>query len=141
MYQIEARPFGFQLTFGGIIDRAEMSKWLDDSRRALGGAPRTFGVVIDMRTLAPLAPDVQSIMVEGQKAFLAAGMQRSCVILASKITAMQFRRLAHDSGIDAFERYLDAQSTPDWSRVAVAWVKDGVDPEKADARPRVAATA
>ncbi len=129
MYKIEKRPSGYLLTFGGTITSDEMTAWFGESRTALKGAVPPFGVIIDMRTLAPLAPETQAIMVEGQKAFMTAGMKRSCVIVANSIIAMQFKRLAKESGIYAFERYIDAEAHPDWTKTAVAWVKDGTDPD------------
>jgi len=68
-------------------------------------------------------------MVAGQKAYMNKGMKRSCVILANSITAMQFKRLAKESGIYAFERYVDASAIPDWKKTALSWVKDGIDPD------------
>jgi hypothetical protein len=130
VYKIEKRPSGFLLTFGGVITKDEMERWHAESQVALVGAVPPFGVIIDMRELQPLHPEVQGVMVEGQKKYMVAGMKRSCVVVANAITAAQFKRLAHASGIYAFERYLDAESTPDWSRTAVAWVKDGTDPDK-----------
>jgi len=129
MYKIEKRPSGYLLTFGGVIAQDEMERWFAESQVALKGAVPPFGVIIDMRTLQPLRPEVQGVMVEGQKTYMAAGMKRSCVIVANAITAAQFKRLARESGIYAFERYLDAETTPDWTKPAVAWVKDGVDPD------------
>ena len=69
-----------------------------------------------MRTLkvGGIQPDAQKIMVEGQGLFKKAGMERSCVILQSATVAMQFERLAHASGIFAFERYINAAQKPDW---------------------------
>jgi hypothetical protein len=129
VYKIEKRPSGYLLTFGGMIAKDEMERWYAESMVALQGAAPPFGVIIDMRTLQPLRPEVQGVMVEGQKKYMAAGMKRSCVIVANAITAAQFKRLARESGIYAFERYLDAETTPDWTKPAVAWVKDGVDPD------------
>jgi len=130
VYKIEKRPSGFLLTFGGFIEKEEMERWHSESVDALHGAVPPFGVIIDMRALQPLRPEVQGVMVEGQKKYMTAGMQRSCVIVANAITAAQFKRLARESGIYAFERYLDAENTPDWTKPAVAWVKDGVDPDR-----------
>jgi len=128
MYKIEKRPSGFLLTFG-VIEQDEMTRWRAESLDALKGAKAPFGVIIDMRTLQPLGPDAQGIMIEGQKAYMQAGMVRSCVILANAITTMQFKRLAKQSGIYAFERYIDADATPDWTKPAVDWVKDAIDPD------------
>jgi hypothetical protein len=130
VYKIEKRPSGFLLTFGGFIEKDEMDRWFAESVVVLQGAVAPFGVIIDMRVLQPLRPEVQAVMVEGQKRYMTAGMQRSCVIVANAITAAQFKRLAKESGIYAFERYLDAEQTPDWTKPAVAWVKEGVDPDR-----------
>jgi len=129
MYKIEKRPSGFLLTFGGFMERDEMNQWMSESRTQLAGARPPFGVVVDMRTLAPLPADAQAVMVEGQKLYKDAGMERSAVILANAVTRAQFRRLAQQSGIYAWERYLDASSEPNWPAKAVNWVKAGTDPD------------
>jgi hypothetical protein len=41
---------------------------------------------------------------------------------------MQFERIAHESGIYAFERYINAAGTPDWEPKAIAWIQKKVDP-------------
>jgi len=131
MYKIEKRPSGFLLTFGGFIEKDEMNRWMEESRTQLTGTRAPFGVVIDMRTLAPLPADAQVTMVEGQKLYKDAGMERSAVILANPVTKAQFRRLAQQSGIYAWERYLDASSEPNWQAKAISWVKSGADPDLA----------
>lgn len=130
MYKIERKSSGFLLTFGGLIQDDEMQKWLDESKNALENETGSFGVIVDMRTLAPLEPKVQKTMVKGQQLYKEKGLQRSVVVLNNAVTTMQFRRLAKESGIDAWERYIDASTTPDWSKPAVAWVRDGIDPGK-----------
>ena len=129
MYSIEKKPYGYLLTFGGTIEADEMQKWADESAAALAGAPASFGVVVDMRELTPLEPDAQTTMVKGQQQYKAKGMQRSAVVLANAVTTLQFKRLAQQSGIDAFERYINAKATPDWHSIAVAWVTKGLDPD------------
>jgi len=69
-------------------------------------------------------------MVKGLQLYKGKGMQRSAVILNSTVTTMQFKRLAKESGIYQWERYIDASKTANWTDVAVAWVKDGIDPDK-----------
>ena len=66
MYKIERRTSGYLLTFGGAISKDEMQKWVNESRAALAKeTASSFGVIIDMRTLAPLPADAQALMVEG----------------------------------------------------------------------------
>jgi hypothetical protein len=130
MYKIEKKNFGFQLTFGDSVDMAGMTRWREEARTALVGAPKSFGVLIDMRTLKPggIQPDAQKVMVEGQGLFKKAGMERSCVVLQSATVTMQFERIARESGIYAFERYINAAQKPDWEAKAVGWIQKKVDP-------------
>jgi hypothetical protein len=55
-------------------------------------------------------------------------MQRSCVILEDSITTIQFMRLARQSGIFKYERYIDASMHKDWLAAARSWVEHGVPP-------------
>lgn len=131
MYKIEKRNSGYILTFGDIISKLEMQKWVDESKTVLAADTRTsFGVIIDMRTLQPLSADAQALMVEGQQLYKKAGMLRSAVILANSIVTKQFMGLAKESGIYATERYIDASSNPDAISTAISWVADSIDPDK-----------
>ena len=105
-----------------------MKLWVEESKKALVAAPASFGVFIDMRTLKPLPKEAQPIMGEGQKLFKAKGMQRSVVILNDTITTAQFRRIAKDTGIDAWERYIDASKTADWKAAGEAWLTKSQEP-------------
>jgi hypothetical protein len=130
MHRISKEHYGYQLTFGGEIDLNEITHWREESRTALVGAPKSFGVLIDMRGLGPggLKPDAQPVMVDGQSLYRKAGMVRSCVILQSATVTMQFQRLAKASGIDSYERYINAAAHPDWQAKAVAWLENKTEP-------------
>ncbi len=130
MHKIEKMPWGFSLTFGQLVNKHEMEAWLEESKVALKAAKPGFGVLVDMRTLMPLAADAQLVMQEGQKLFKAKGMERSVVILASALVTLQFKRIAQESGIYAWERYLDSSSVPNWQDKGIAWVRDKIDPDK-----------
>jgi len=128
MYRIERRPSGYLLTFGGLMVQDEMQRWVEESKQALAAESKPFSVVVDMRTLAPLAPGVQAVMIEGQQLYKQSGMVRSSVVLNNAVLAIQFKKLAKDSGIYDWERYFDG-SRPDAIPKAVAWAKDGTDPD------------
>jgi len=130
MYQIQTTPYGFRLTFGGFIQLAEMQKWRDESKAALASAGKNFGVFVDMRTLKPLPPDAQVTMEEGQKLYKAKGMTRSVVIVDNAITRMQFKRIAHETGIDVWERYIDASAQANWEQLGIDWITSAKDPDK-----------
>jgi hypothetical protein len=130
VHKIQKNPWGFELTFADTMDAREMQMWLEESKSVLKTAQPGFGIFVDMRALKPLAPDAQAIMQEGQKLYKAKGMVRSVVILASGILTMQFKRIAHETGIYDWERYIDSTEVPTWREKGIAWVKDKGDPHK-----------
>ncbi|HPH95273.1 MAG TPA: hypothetical protein PKW33_10820 [Anaerolineaceae bacterium] len=131
MYKIEKASYGFHLIFSGMINAEEMQAWVRDAKKALSGPlPKQFGVFVDMRDLKPLDDATTQHMVEGQKEFKIKGMVRSVVILHNAVVTMQFKRLAKASGIYEWERYLDASTTPDFEKVGIAWLVQGIDPDK-----------
>lgn len=130
MYKIEKKDYGYQLTFGDFIRSEEMQQWVEDSKQELASCPAEFGVFVDMRTLKPLAPETQAHMQEGQKLYKAKGMTRSVVIVNSALIALQFKRIAKETGIYEWERYLDASAMDNWEEVGIRWLTEAVDPDQ-----------
>jgi hypothetical protein len=128
VYKIEKTDLEFYLTFAGNMTKDEIEKQYEDSEQVLTGQQAPFGVVIDMRTLAPLPVEAQGVMVRGQSMYRSRGMQRSCVILDDAITTIQFMRLARQSGISKYERYIDASAHRDWLARARNWVRHAIAP-------------
>jgi hypothetical protein len=128
VYKIEKTDLGFYLTFAGDMTKDELDKWYEDSKQVLTGQQAPFGVIIDMRTLAPLPVEAQGVMVRGQSMYRSHGMERSCVILDDAITTIQFMRLARQSGIFKYERYIDAAAHRDWLAKARNWVRHAIAP-------------
>ena len=128
MYRIDKTEFGLKLLFGGILEAPELQAWLRASAKTLADFQAPFSVLVDMRTLGPLDRVGKELMQEGQQMYRLAGMERSVVILENPVTQMQFKRIAHESGIYQGERYLCAIETPDWEKVALDWLTKGIDP-------------
>jgi hypothetical protein len=129
MYAIEKQPYGYRITFAGFIKGDEMSQWLEEAEQHLARQRGPFGVVVDMRDLKPLASDAQQALQTGQRKFKAGGMERSAVILQNPIITLQFKRVAHETGIDAWERYIDSSKIADFEAKATAWVRSGSEPD------------
>jgi hypothetical protein len=129
MYKIEKKDYGVHLTFGGFMDSPEMEKWVEESKSFLETLSPKFGVFVDMRELKPLPEGSQAIMQIGQKLYKLKGMQRSVVILDNAITTLQFKRIAKDTGIYEWERYIDASATDNWQEIGEKWIKDATDPD------------
>jgi hypothetical protein len=128
MYAIDRSHYGYKITFSGFMSAGEMSQWLKDSQASLSAQAGPFGVMVDMRELKPLAAEAQAVLQSGQKLFKARGMVRSAVILQNPIITLQFKRLAQETGIFAWERYIDASKTDSWEAKAWAWIESSVDP-------------
>lgn len=128
MYSIEKKSYGYHLVFSDFISADEMAKWVSESEAALANGPSEYGAFVDMRQLKPLAPDAQSQMQSGQKLYKEKGMVRSVVILNDAVTTLQFKRIARETGIAEWERYIDASTTADWEAKGVAWLTDGTEP-------------
>lgn len=129
MHKIEKKGSNYWLTFSGFIAPEEMKQWVDDSKATLAGASGSFGVFVDMRELKPLGNEAKAHMEEGQKLFKMKGMTRSVVIVNSAMTAMQFKRIARDTGIYELERYLSAADNPDLEKAGLDWLNNSVDPD------------
>ena len=131
MFSIETKDFGYKLVFEGFIESDEMNDWFSESKRIMGEPTnREFGVFVDMRKLYPLPPESRDIMEEGQKLYKAMGMVRSVVIVNNIVTQLQFIRIAKETGIYGWERYIDASSVSNWELVGLDWIIDGKDPDK-----------
>jgi hypothetical protein len=131
MFRIEKTNWGYRLTFGGSCPVEEIVKWLEESRKILADQEEEFSVFVDMRSIIPLSREAQVHIQEGQKLYKRRGMLRSVAILSSPVVAAQFRRIAGETGIGRWARYIDALTVPDWEEVGMGWLLKEVDPVKA----------
>jgi hypothetical protein len=129
MYKIEKTAYGVKITFAGGMSKDEIVAWGVESEKVLQTLQSSFGIMIDMREMKPLAPDAQAEMQKGQKLYKEKGMERSVVILSSTIATLQFKRIAQESGIFAWERYIDASASPDWEVKGEKWLTNSIDPQ------------
>jgi len=130
MYDIQSTNYGFKLTFAGFIKEEEMKQWAAEFKQAVDKLPRKFQVFVDMRHLNPLPKEAQPHMEDGQKHARQKGMERSVVIIDNVITKLQFVRIAKETGIYQWERYIDASSVSDFEKVGLDWLLKAKDPDK-----------
>ena len=131
MHSIEKTPYGLLIKLSGTITPEEMTRWVNDEQWFLPSLPpHHFGMVVDTRELEPLSTESQVELQKGLSLFRDKGLQRSAVIVDSALAKEQFMRTAKETGIDAWERYIDAsKKNVRWQDVAQAWVVDGKEPE------------
>lgn len=129
MYRIDKKTWGYRITFRGEISPAEMTQWVEESIEILKASNDSFGVFVDMRSMLPLDQEAQNSMKAGQKLYQDSGMVRSVVILESALLTMQFKRIAKETGIYRWERYIDASSQAEWESIGLKWILNGTDPD------------
>lgn len=127
MYRIMKRNFGFQLTFSGNLDNAEIVQWYHESEsRLVENDLFPFSVIVDMRSVESVSPATKAIIIEGQKLYHNKGMRRSVVIVDNPMMMQQLKHAAMTSGIYEWERYIDVRQNADWVIEALSWIRDGV---------------
>ena len=128
MYEVSQTRGYVKISFSGRIGMEEMKEWLDDSRKAMSQPNPPNLVMVDLRGLNGLTKDTIDIFAIAQREAKASGLKRSAVIVKSAIIQMQFERMAKTTGIFEKERYISAETNPNWEKVAEAWILHGPEP-------------
>lgn len=128
-YTVQKTPFGYRSEIVSPFAPAEAQRWLSEIKQVVGTGKLT-GQLIDSRLAKANSPESGKVIEEAMTFVRARGLQRSAVILSSSVVKMQIQRMARESGVDSFERYIDASADPEWEKTAIAWIEKGVDPEQ-----------
>lgn len=126
--QTESTAYGYRSTISDVLPEAEAKAWFEDVKRAVG-TRSNFGQLIDLRRQKPYGPETNAVIQEAMTYVRAKGMVRSAVVLSSAVTALQIKRLAKETGMYEYERYIDASADPNWEQTALAWIERGIDPD------------
>ncbi len=133
MHRIEETRFGYRVTFEGFLHRDDMGALLGSMKETVRPRRRQeerFAVLVDMRSSRAFPAEAQELLKQAITLFKEAGMERNVVVLNSAIATLQAKRLAKETGIESWSRYLDASSEPEWERVAVEWLLRAVEPQR-----------
>jgi hypothetical protein len=129
MHKIEETSYGYRVTFDGFLQRDDAGTLLDSMRSTVKPRDGGFSVLVDMRTSRAFPVEAQEVVKQAILLCKEAGLERNAVVLNSAIAALQARRLARETGIEKDIRYIDASNEPEWERVAIDWLTDGIDPD------------
>ena len=132
MHRIEETKYGYKLVLEGFLQRDEVGQLLETMKAKI--KPREkgqkFPLLLDMRKSNAFPSDARELLKQCLLFCKDSGMERNAVILSTAIATLQARRIAKETGIDRWARYIDASSRPtDWEKVAVDWLTLGVDPD------------
>jgi hypothetical protein len=132
MHRNEETKYGYKLVLEGFLQRDEVGQLLEDMKAKIKPREKgqTFPLLLDMRKSNAFPSDAREVLKQCLLFCKQSGMERNAVILASAIATLQARRIAKETGIDRWARYIDASSRPnDWEKIAVDWLIRGVEPE------------
>lgn len=128
MHRIEETSYGYRLTFEGFLQRDEAGELLAKMKRTVRPKNGGFAVLLDMRHSRAFPAEAQDLIKETLAFCKDAGLERNAVVLNSAIATLQARRLAKQTGIAPWIRYIDASAEPEWEKAAVGWLADAIDP-------------
>lgn len=128
MYTIEQEEYGLRLSIVGGLAEEEARAWLAEMGKAIRDAKKPFGVLVDVREAKLFMPEAQAVLKQGMELCRRGGMERACVVLNSAVATLQARRLAKETGIDTWQRYVDASETREWEDHALGWIQEGIKP-------------
>ncbi|MBU8900402.1 hypothetical protein DRW03_07945 [Corallococcus sp. H22C18031201] len=123
--------YGFRANATGYITPAEANAWFDDLRAKVAiKKGRAFGLMVDIRGQKANPPETQEIIKQAMGWLRQNGMVRSTVVLDSAVARLMMVRMAKQSGVYQWERYLDASKDSDWETKAIDWIVHGHEPSK-----------
>ena len=134
MIRMEDATWGLRIMMQGQPSRQELSKLLDDLRKALPTARPFFGVILDMSGVGPINPELRDLLLHAQRILQSRGMVRMAAGLSNGLAASQIRRLSSETGVSPGLRCLDSRD-PAWQLAAEHWAVSGHEPDDRMAGP------
>jgi hypothetical protein len=123
--------YGFRMNASGYITPAEAKVWFEDIKAKVGiKKGRGFGVMVDIRGQKANPPETQEITKNAMIWLKQNGMVRSAVVLDSTVARLMMVRMAKQTGVYEWERYIDASKDTDWEHKAIDWIVNAAEPSK-----------
>ncbi len=129
MFKIEQADFGIKVTVHGALHISEVDSLKTESVRLAGQQSGSFSILVDARGMVPPDQEGTDLLQECEELILRAGMTRMAFILSSPVLKAHAVQLAHLSGTASVSRFIVESQTEDAEQVAIAWARDGIDPE------------
>ena len=130
MTSVEEASWGVRAAISGTPSRQDLSKMLDDLRRALPAVRPFFGVILDMSAAGAVNPELRDLFLHALKFLTSRGMVRMAAGVPGGLLASQLKRLCAEAGVAPGLRCLDANDGG-WKLVAEQWAVSARDPEAA----------
>jgi hypothetical protein len=141
VYRIDETDYGYRVTLEGFLQRDDAAALLGETRRRVRPRADGFALLLDLRGARAFPAEAQEVLKQVILHCRGAGMERNAVLLNSAIAALQTRRLARETGIDRWIRYIDVSSEPEWERAAAGWLERAIEPVQRGRSERAAEAA
>jgi hypothetical protein len=128
MTSVEEASWGVRAAISGATSRQDLSKMLDDLRKALPATRSFFGVILDLSAAGAVNPELRDLFLHAIRFLSSRGMVRLAAGVPGGLLASQLKRLCAEAGIAQGLRCIDA-SREGWKLVAEQWAVSGRDPE------------
>lgn len=128
MIKMDDATWGIRIEMQGRPSRQELSKLVDELRKALPATRSFFGVILDMSGIGLITPEIRDMLVQAQRLLQARGMVRLAACPSSSLAASQFRRISVETGVGPGLRCIDVATTG-WQRIAENWAVSGREPD------------
>lgn len=129
MYSIEEKPYGLKLLFKGRIELEEMQQWSKELKVKILEQKPDFGVLVDVQEMVVMDPATIQVVIEAQNFAKEHGTGRNANIVSNRLAKMQQTRLARESGLYSYMRYIDGESEKTPEKLAEKWILHGIDPD------------
>lgn len=126
MYKIETTSFGLHITIEGIVDKAEVNRYIAESKALVVAIEKPFSCIIDVRNLVPPVADVLRRFQQTERFLKNNGLERIAMVVLSPVIKSQASRIGMKSRLHEATLYIDANLHPDWEKIARVWVVDGI---------------
>jgi hypothetical protein len=128
MQIIEKTDYGFRITNSGLLTLPEAESFKFKLLEKLSGHQSSFSLLVDIRGLIPLEPEVAEVIKEIMRTCAQMSIIRAAIVVSSPVIKAQQQQMSYDSLTAQFDRTIDASKYLDWEERALAWVKEGTEP-------------
>ncbi|MEE8404254.1 MAG: hypothetical protein V3S17_02565 [candidate division Zixibacteria bacterium] len=130
MYKIEKQKYGLKLTLSGDMIESEIVELTDDLKLLLGSITGSFSILIDAREMMTMDKSVVHLAAECQRVVKDGGRQHTAFVLNSPILKDQIKRMSVETSSADAIRYIFADKTDEWEKVAMDWLLHGIEPDQ-----------
>ena len=130
MYKIEKQKYGLNITITGDLISDEIIGLTHELKTIAGTLTQPFSVLVDARKMMTLDKSVIHLAAECQRVVKECGRQYAAIVLNSPVIKNQVKRISIETGSTNAIRYIFADKTVDWEKVAMDWILHGIEPDQ-----------